>query len=133
MTDPHTDPGNLSWGRCVITSCGKFNADLGGHIVLWDLGLVVRFPPGSTIILPSALLTHSNVKIQPGEERFSLTQYTAGGLLRWVYNGFVSDKSLLARLRREGGAAEYAKWEGDRKARFEEGLQSFGMFDDLLS
>lgn len=80
-TKPHTDPGNLSWGQCIITSLGKFNADLCGHLVLWHLGLVICFPSGSTILIPSGILLHSNIKLQEGEERYSLMQYTAGGFL----------------------------------------------------
>jgi hypothetical protein len=132
VTKPHTDPGNLSWGQCVITSLGEFNADLGGHLALWHLGLVIRFPPGSTILIPSAILLHSNVKIQDGEERYSLTQYTAGGLLRWVYNGFCSDKVLLDCMRKEGKAREREKWESDRESRFEQGLEMFSKIEDLM-
>jgi hypothetical protein len=56
--------------------------------VLWDMGLVIEFPPGSTIIIPSAVLRHSNVDIQKDEMRMSFTQYSAGGLFRWVDYGF---------------------------------------------
>jgi hypothetical protein len=131
ITHPHTDPGNLSWGQCDITSCGEFNPDLGGHLVFWDLGLVVRFPPGYTILLPLAILLHSNVKIQPGETWYSVTQYTAGGLLRWVYNRFCSDKSLLAGIKKKGRAEELLKWESDCKSHFHEGLEMFIKVDKL--
>jgi hypothetical protein len=128
VTKPHTDPGNLLWGQCAVTSLGEFNADRGGHLALWHLGLVIRFPPGSTIIIPSATLLHSNIKILDGEERYSITQYTAGGLLQWVYNGFCSDKTLLSSLRSE----ERAKWEHDRESCFEEGLQMFSTVEELM-
>ncbi|KAJ7840324.1 hypothetical protein B0H14DRAFT_3086878 [Mycena olivaceomarginata] len=58
---PHLDYANLSWGWCAITALGDFDPDLGGHLILWDLRLVIRFPPGSTILLPSAVIRHSNV------------------------------------------------------------------------
>jgi hypothetical protein len=132
ITKPHTDPGNLSWGQCAITSLGEFDANLSGHLVLWDLGLVICFPPGSTILIPSAILLHSNVKIRDGEERYSIMQYTAGGLLRWVYNGFRSDKVLLGRMRKEGKAEEMEKWQSDHDSRFEEGLQMFSKIEDLI-
>ena len=57
-------------------------------MVLWDLNLVIRFPPGSTIIIPSAMVRHSNTTIGPDEKRYSIAQYSAGGLFRWVANGF---------------------------------------------
>ncbi|KAJ7742915.1 hypothetical protein B0H14DRAFT_3897734 [Mycena olivaceomarginata] len=41
ITVPHLDFGNLSWGWCAITALGRFNPDLGGHLVLWDLKLIV--------------------------------------------------------------------------------------------
>lgn len=58
--------------------------------MLWDCRLVVEFPPGSTILLPSAAIAHGNTSIDLsiGEERSSFTQYTAGGIFRWVDQGF---------------------------------------------
>lgn len=64
LTVPHLDFGNLSWGWCAITALGRFDPDFGGHLILWDLRLVIRFPPGSTILIPSALIRHSNVTIR---------------------------------------------------------------------
>lgn len=84
----HIDFANLAWGWCAITALGNFDPDLGGHLILWDLRLVIRFPPGSTILIPSALIRHSNVPIQAHEYRGSFVQYTAGGLFRWIRNGF---------------------------------------------
>ncbi|KAF9059071.1 hypothetical protein BDP27DRAFT_1239559, partial [Rhodocollybia butyracea] len=80
VTWPHTDNYNLAFGWCAITALGNFDPDRGGHMILWDLGLVIRFPPGSTILIPSALLTHSNIPIQPGEECYSIIQYSSSGL-----------------------------------------------------
>ncbi|KAJ7056523.1 hypothetical protein C8F01DRAFT_1211255 [Mycena amicta] len=84
---PHVDFGNLAWGWCAITALGRFNPNRGGHLILWDLRLVIRFPPGSTIFIPSALLLHSNSPIQAGETRSSFVQYSAGGLFRWIDQG----------------------------------------------
>ncbi|KAJ6463733.1 hypothetical protein C8R47DRAFT_992488, partial [Mycena vitilis] len=80
VTLPHVDAVNIAWGWCCITALGHFNPDLGGHLILWDLWLVIRFPAGSTIFIPSALLRHSNIVIQQGETRYSFTQFTVGGL-----------------------------------------------------
>lgn len=85
---PHCDWANFAAGQCTVTSLGDFDADKGGHLAFWDLGLVVRFPPGSVIFLPSALVRHSNTPIAPHERRYSFAQYTAGGIFRWVSNGF---------------------------------------------
>ncbi|KAJ3805385.1 hypothetical protein F5876DRAFT_51931, partial [Lentinula aff. lateritia] len=52
----------------------------GGQLIIWDLKLIFDFPPGSTILLPSALFRHSNIPVQKGDKRVSFTQYTAGGI-----------------------------------------------------
>ena len=93
---PHTDMENLAQSWCSVTSLGQFDPTLGGHLVLWDFGLFVEFPPASTILIPSALLLHSNTSIQHGESRFSIVQYAAGGLFRWVENGCMTDGNRLA-------------------------------------
>jgi hypothetical protein len=85
---PHLDFANLPFGYCAITALGQFDPTKGGHLVLWECKLVIEFPPGSTILIPSAIITHSNVAIQAGEKRYSVTQYAAGALFRWVDNGF---------------------------------------------
>ncbi|KAJ7017033.1 hypothetical protein C8F04DRAFT_1406340 [Mycena alexandri] len=94
ITVPHLDFGNLSWGWCAITALGWFDPDLGGHLILWDLKLVIRFPPGATILIPSAIVRHSNVPIRAHEKRFSFVQYTAGGLFQWIRNGFKTDEAF---------------------------------------
>ena len=83
---PHKDLKNLSWGFCLITSLGMYDPAKGGHLVLWDLKLVVEFPPYSTILIPSAILLHSNTAIGLGETRYTFTQYSSAGLFaRSVY------------------------------------------------
>jgi hypothetical protein len=86
----------------------------GGHLVLWDLQLIIEFPPGATILIPSALLRHSNTTIQKGEERYSFTQYTAGGPFRWVDHGFQKEAEYYASLSEEGvieeGEAMQRRW-----------------------
>ncbi len=75
----HMDSRNLPFSWCAITMLGRFNPQKGGHFVLWDLKLVIEFPLGSTILIPSAVLCHSNTAISRKETRYSFTQYTAGG------------------------------------------------------
>ncbi|KAK7437701.1 hypothetical protein VKT23_018417 [Stygiomarasmius scandens] len=83
----HADSKNTAHGMCAITSAGNFDYKLGGHLVLWDLKLVIEFPPGTTILIPSALLLHSNIGVRAHETRYSITQYTAGGIWRWLDDG----------------------------------------------
>jgi len=94
----HVDFANLSFGMCAVTALGDFDPKKGGHLVLWDCGLVIEFPPGSTILIPSAAMAHSNTTISVDERRYSFTQYTAGGLFRWVENGFMRSEDFYPSL-----------------------------------
>ena len=122
----HTDPGNLPFGWCAITALGNFNFKRGGHLVLWDLHLVIEFPPGSTILIPSASLRHGNTAIQTGETRYSFTQYTAGGIFRWVEQGFQKSSEWYSSLSKEEKSAEHRK--GD-----ERWAMGVGLFSKLSS
>ncbi|KAJ6509362.1 hypothetical protein C8R47DRAFT_945660, partial [Mycena vitilis] len=76
VTIPQWRSDYVRWCWLAITALGTFNPRLGGHIILWDLGRVLEFPPGATILIPS-LMRFSIAKIQPGETRYSFTQYFA--------------------------------------------------------
>jgi hypothetical protein len=52
---------------------------------------LIEFLPSSTILIPSALLTHSNTPIRENEKWYSIAQYAAGALFMWVENGFITD------------------------------------------
>lgn len=97
--------------------------------MLWDLQLVIEFPPGSTILIPSAVLRHSNTAIQKGEERYSFTQYTAGGLFRWVDHGFQKEDEYYAGLSKEEAVEEEEAMQG----RWKMGLGLFSTLDELKS
>ncbi|KAJ7489987.1 hypothetical protein B0H11DRAFT_1912509 [Mycena galericulata] len=127
VTAPHLDFANLAWGWCAITALGEFDPDVVGHLILRELRMVIRFPPGSTILLPSALVVHSNVPIRAHEYRASFTQYMAGGLFRWVRNGFKTDAAFELSASREQMAAREAEDAG----RWEEGLKMFSIIDEL--
>ncbi|TEB19511.1 hypothetical protein FA13DRAFT_1605900, partial [Coprinellus micaceus] len=85
---PHFDFNSWACGLCALTPVGNFDWRRGGHLVLHTLKIVMEFPPGTTAVIPSAVVKHSNVCIRPGEERMSVAQYAAGGLFRWVAYGF---------------------------------------------
>ncbi|KAI0060327.1 hypothetical protein BV25DRAFT_1807721 [Artomyces pyxidatus] len=108
VCDPHNDCTNFPGLACCITALGGFNPDLGGYFCMWDLGLKIRFPPASTILVSSAGVRHSNTPIQKGEERYSFTQYCPGGNLRWARHGYRPAYKLTPteRLRLDGGAGE---------------------------
>ncbi|RPD79519.1 hypothetical protein L226DRAFT_543486 [Lentinus tigrinus ALCF2SS1-7] len=92
----HTDHKNFAAGWCGILALGNFDPKKGGHLVLWDLKLVIEFPPGTVMYIPSAILRHSNTTIAQGEKRRSFTQFTAGGLFRWVDCDFQTKKKFEA-------------------------------------
>lgn len=88
VTFTHRDKMNRLAGWCGVFALGDFDHTKGGHIILWDLGLVVEFPPGSLILIPSALVRHANTAVKEHETRYSMTSYTAGDLTRWVNDQF---------------------------------------------
>ncbi|KAJ6548337.1 hypothetical protein B0H19DRAFT_952675, partial [Mycena capillaripes] len=98
VTFPHLDFLNLVWGWCFITALGWYDYRKGGHLILWGLRLMIEFPPGATFAIPSAILRHSNVSIQQGDKRFSITQYTSAGIFRFVKNGFRTDVTVKSNM-----------------------------------
>lgn len=113
VTYGHLDYSNLPSGLCWILANGDYNYKRGGHLILYDLKLVIEFPPGTSILIPSACLRHGNVPIGEHETRTSITQYAAGGLFRYVDYGFRTwdclkeeDPELAARIIQEKGT----KW-----------------------
>ncbi|KAF7968247.1 hypothetical protein HWV62_31539 [Athelia sp. TMB] len=89
----HLDFANAAAGWCAITSTGNYDPTRGGHLVLFDIDMIIEFPPGSTILIPSSVMRHGNTPIQAGETRAGITQYAAGALFRWVDNGFMKADS----------------------------------------
>ncbi|KAJ3965394.1 hypothetical protein EV361DRAFT_810771 [Lentinula raphanica] len=116
---PHRDAKNLICGECAVHSEGYFDYKRGGHLILWDLKLIVEFPPGCTAIFPSALLRHSNTTIQADERRYSMTFFSASGLFRWRHNNYMSDKDFLAGASRE----QRVKWKEHRDNLWKTGLE----------
>lgn len=128
MSSPHKDVANLASSWCSITPIGKFDPKLGGHLVLEELGLVVEFPPSSTILIPSALITHHNIPVKDHETRFSIVQYAAGGLFRWAANGFMTDKTW-----HEKATADMKKQrKTDDTKRWGDFLNMFTMYNELI-
>ena len=74
----HTDHGNAAYFWCPITALGNNDPTKGGHLILFDLQLIIEFPPGSTILIPSGILCHGNTPIQDHKTCMSFTQYSAG-------------------------------------------------------
>lgn len=124
ICDDHTDSANLPFGWCRITPFGPFNYRRGGHMVLWDLGIAIEFPPGTTIYIPSALLVHSNLLIGEGEKRYSITSYSGGGLFRWIWNGGQTDEHW----EEEATEEEIAQREWFRDTAWDTAMQYFPLW-----
>ncbi|KAL6297769.1 hypothetical protein BKA93DRAFT_831261 [Sparassis latifolia] len=123
----HADDQNSPETWCAITALGSFNPKRGGHLVLFDLKLVIEFPPGSTILIPSALLRHGNLPIHGGECRQSFAQYCTGSLLRWVDYGFRTEAEFTSQ-------DPCSKQEFDRsiEERMDAVLELFSVYENLL-
>lgn len=95
-TRKHRDIKNCPFGFCAVQALGRFNPKAGGHIVFHELRIAVEFPPASTVLLPSASITHSNIPVADGEFRASFTQYCSGSLFRYVDYGFRTEAAVKA-------------------------------------
>jgi hypothetical protein len=65
--------------------------------------------------------------LEVGEERISFTQFTAGGLFRWVDNGGCTAEEL----QRED-PDEWERMQALKESRWETGLSYFSTVDELL-
>ncbi|KIK66600.1 hypothetical protein GYMLUDRAFT_103774, partial [Collybiopsis luxurians FD-317 M1] len=83
----HHDFLNWPFGWYAITALGEFDATCSAQLILWELKLVIDFPHGATVLISSAVITHLNTTVAEGNVWISFTQYTAGGIFRWVENG----------------------------------------------
>lgn len=127
-TYPHRDCQNCPFGLCAIQSFGRFNPKKGGHLVLPQLKLILEFPPGSLVLIPSATLTHANIPVQPGETRLSFTQFTAGSIFRFVDNGFRTEKQY-----EEEDEAGYKRMKERKKGRWAYGIGLWSTVNELVA
>ncbi|PPR04248.1 hypothetical protein CVT26_004193 [Gymnopilus dilepis] len=122
----HRDSMNLPFGMCAITALGCFDHRKGGHLVLPDLKLIIEFPVGCVILIPSATLIHANIPIQAHETRASFTQFAAGGLFRYIANGFMTEKALQKKDKKK-----YEQVRAEKKTRWSMGLKLLSKFSEL--
>ena len=96
--------------------------------ILWDLGIIVEFPPGACICLPSALITHSNILTGDNEVRMSFTQYCCGEIFRYIENGFRTDKQM-----EKDDPAILLFRKQVKKNRIQDGCEMFSKIEDLMN
>lgn len=119
----HRDQGNAPGVPCVVTAFGDFDHTKGGHLVLFDLKLIIELPSGCSILLPSGALRHGNTRVGAAESRTSFTQYCPGGLLRYVAYGMRTEKEVPKE--------EKASVLGDPGARWEDVVGRISFKDEL--
>ncbi|KAG6895497.1 hypothetical protein C0992_000997 [Termitomyces sp. T32_za158] len=124
FTKSHRDCMNYAVGWCAIQALGTFNPKKSGHLVLPNLKLVIEFPPGALILIPSAALTHANLPVAEGECQASFTQYCAGGLFCYIVNGYRTKTQL-----QNADLTEYARINNLKSTRWEDNLELYSTFD----
>ncbi|KAJ7774633.1 hypothetical protein DFH07DRAFT_732639 [Mycena maculata] len=119
----HYQPG--TWN--ILTALGIYAPVHGGHIVFWDLGLVVTFPPGCSILIPAGVVRYSFVKVREGEQRYSVLQWAGAGIARWFDNGLRRDAEFAA----EATCLKHEQREARRHRAHEEALDLFPINGEL--
>ncbi|KAJ2936881.1 hypothetical protein H1R20_g216, partial [Candolleomyces eurysporus] len=127
-TVAHRDCLNCPFGWCAIQALGAFDHTRGGHLILPDLKLLIEFPAGAIILIPSATLVHANTPVQPGERRISFTQFCAGGLFRYADNGFRTEDQFKA----EDPEGYQVKMD-EKKGRWQMGIGLWSTLEELLT
>ncbi len=123
----HTDYANDPVNWCHVTALGRYDPTKGGHIILFPLRIAVEFPPSASALIPSGVVRHANVAIQPGEMRQAFTQFCPGGLLRWVDGGFQTLKDFGTRDPQ--GKADF---DAQLDERTRTSVRYFSRWDELL-
>lgn len=126
----HVHSGHVAGGLSAITALGLFDPKISGLLVLFPFKMIIEFPSGSTVLLPSAVIHHANTALQPGELHCSMTQYCAGGLFRWVDYGFKSAKNLISE---KGGEDKKKQIDGKEGERWKRSLNLFSRIGELTA
>ncbi|KAJ7838326.1 hypothetical protein B0H14DRAFT_2361731 [Mycena olivaceomarginata] len=56
----HRDICNLPFGLCAVQALRNFDPKQGGHLVLWDLKLIIEFPAGALICVLRTYIRNMN-------------------------------------------------------------------------
>lgn len=125
----HRDFKNLVFGWCLVFVLGNFDHTRGGHLILWELKLLIELAPGDMVFLPSGCITHGNIPLAGADEkRYSVTWYSSGYLFRWIRAGFVNSKLWKAK-----DGKDFKEWykKANAKERWSRGWNLFQSLTDL--
>ncbi|KAJ6503463.1 hypothetical protein C8R47DRAFT_969210 [Mycena vitilis] len=126
---PRLQDRDLLHGWRALTALGNYDSRYGGDIILWDDGFIIRFPPGATILLPAAIMRYSFVNVRPGEKQYAFSQYSPGGLYRYITNGYVND----ATFENDAGPREMEAVKRARGRRFEAAMKMYSTIDEFVN
>ncbi|KAJ7206969.1 hypothetical protein C8J57DRAFT_1099455, partial [Mycena rebaudengoi] len=118
----------LARSVCRVTCSGNFNATKGTHFYMKQFQLVVEFPSGSSLLIPSTPINHGNTLLQPGKDHYSMTQYAAVVLFCWAAYRYQSTKSLLSH---PGGEELRDMYDGVPGTCWEWALSLYSKYDEL--
>jgi hypothetical protein len=102
---------------------GPYDYKKGGHLILFNIDKIIKFPPSSHILIPSAIMRHANPPIQPHKQWVGFMQYVVGGLFQWVDNGFCKSEEVGPELK--------AKMDAEAPTHFENLLNLYSKLDEL--
>ncbi|KAJ7055653.1 hypothetical protein C8F01DRAFT_994166, partial [Mycena amicta] len=122
----HRDWTDRAGKPCAVWAGGPFDHTKGGHIILYELKLILEFPPWTWIIFPSAVITHGNLPVQAGDKRVSIVQYTPGNLCRFIDNGFRTEAKF-----KTANKKGYTQMIRDKASRWVNGLKLYSTMEEL--
>lgn len=116
----------------ALTILGRFEGDTGGWLMYWreEDGdrLVIRCPPGTTVLIPASVVRYCFTAIKTGETRFVFEQFFNAALGRWVEQGFRSDVDYAD----EVSAQEFAAHQERRHNRVESTMRLMSKVDEMF-
>ncbi|KAJ7716266.1 hypothetical protein B0H16DRAFT_1476844 [Mycena metata] len=84
-------------GWNVLTSLGHYDST-EGLLILWESNNVLAFPPGSTVFLPTGVLTSSFTAVSETASQMLIVQSLSGELEHFVANGCQSESPVVPRF-----------------------------------
>jgi hypothetical protein len=113
-TKPHKDVKCAMEGRSCLCCFGDFR---GGHIVFWEIKVIVELKAGDILLFADHLLTHSNTEVEG--TRHSLVAFTHQKVIDWLSkkHNFIQYQVLTTKKARE--MQRRRKQKGKRLTRIE--------------
>ena len=116
----HSDGSDYPGFPGSIHPFGTFDPAQGGHLIVFELMIFIRFPSGSLSLLSSSGMRHGNTPIREWETRYSFTQYVSGELMKWIAYGFkpAGDLTPADKMRLDEEAEESIDFQRARMSNF---------------